>query len=167
MTLPTQFSIRKGTLADVNAIARFNINLARETEGITLLADVISSGVRNLMARPERGFYLVVEAADGDSDSNIAASLMVTTEWSDWRNGTFWWIQSVYVAPAWRRNGLYRMMYEQVKTLATADQNVCGFRLYVEKDNEVAQATYQSMGMLRTHYQMFEELTPGREFEET
>jgi len=167
MNSSTQFSIRKGGPADISAIAQFNINIARETEGIALIPQVINDGVKNLMSNPERGFYLVVEANQGDSDSTIAASLMVTTEWSDWRNGTFWWIQSVYVEAPWRRMGLYRMMYEKVKALAAADEQVCGFRLYVEKENTTAQATYQSVGMARTHYQMFEELVPDLKYQKT
>lgn len=86
---------------------------------------------------------------------------MVTTEWSDWRNGNFWWIQSVYVKPEFRQQGIYRAMYEHLKTLARSKKNVCGFRLYVEKDNKTAQHTYQSLGMSETHYLIYEEMQTG------
>ena len=89
---------------------------------------------------------------------------MVTTEWSDWRNGMFWWIQSVYVVPQYRRLGLYRQLYDRVRALAAAESDVCGFRLYVEKDNDRAQATYRALGMHETDYRLFEELTPRTEF---
>ena len=99
------------------------------------------------------GFYLVVE-----DQGDIAASLMVTTEWSDWRNGLFWWIQSVYVRPENRRQGLYRKLYKSVKALAESETNVCGFRLYVEYYNTNAQSTYRALGMEETVYKVFEEL---------
>ncbi|MGI9316785.1 MAG: GNAT family N-acetyltransferase [bacterium] len=159
----TQFSIRQANGSDIAEIAQFNIRMAMETENLSLLPEVITQGVTNMIDHPDRGFYLVVEANTPEG-AEIAASLMVTTEWSDWRNGMFWWIQSVYVLPAWRRKGLYRMMYEKVKSLADEDGNVCGFRLYVEHENEIAQHTYSSLGMVPTHYQLFEELRPDTIF---
>jgi len=89
---------------------------------------------------------------------------MVTTEWSDWRNGLFWWIQSVYVKALYRRQGLYRKLYEHLKSLANADSHVCGFRLYVEHDNHIAQKTYRSLGMDETGYKLYEELKPETEY---
>ena len=89
---------------------------------------------------------------------------MVTYEWSDWRNGTFWWIQSVYVRPEYRGQGLYGTLYERVKELAEQDDSVCGFRLYVERNNEVAQKTYEKQGMSETEYLMYEELVEGLEY---
>jgi ribosomal protein S18 acetylase RimI-like enzyme len=86
---------------------------------------------------------------------------MVTNEWSDWRNGLFWWIQSVYVEADWRRRGVYRRMYDRIRELAQADPAICGFRLYVEKENAVAQRTYAGLGMEPTDYLMYEELRPG------
>ena len=166
MTSSTEFHLRTAGPQDAEAIAQFNINIAWETEKIALLPDVILSGVRNLMSSPERGFYLVVETTSSGT-STIVASLMVTTEWSDWRNGTFWWIQSVYVDAEWRRKGLYSMMYEKVKSLAADQTNVCGFRLYVEQENIVAQKTYENVGMHRTHYQLFEELKPDLIYHKT
>ena len=145
--------IRRAVLSDCKAIAEFNINMAKETEGVELIPGVIGSGVEAMINNPQMGFYLVVEDA-GD----IQASLMVTTEWSDWRNGQFWWIQSVYVNEQYRRQGLYRQLYEHVKSLADTESHVCGFRLYVEHDNHIAQKTYRSLGMEETAYKLYEEL---------
>jgi ribosomal protein S18 acetylase RimI-like enzyme len=127
--------------------------MAKETEGMDLMPDVINAGVSNMIKNSQMGFYLVAE-----EDNAIQASLMVTTEWSDWRNGLFWWIQSVYVQPKFRRKGLYSKLYKKVKNLAEAESNVCGFRLYVEHENLVAQQTYRTLGMDKTDYQMFEEM---------
>ena len=144
--------IRQATINDTAAIADFNIKMAKETEDLALIPDVINAGVRNMIENPAMGFYLVAE-----DNHVIQASLMVTTEWSDWRNGLFWWIQSVYVQPQYRRMGLYSKLYEKVKILAQDNNNVCGFRLYVEYENVTAQKTYRSLGMEKTDYQMFEE----------
>ena len=151
--------IRRALSQDVAELAEFNIRTARETEGIELIPEVATAGVRAMIDNPQRGFYLVVEL-----DNNIQASLMVTTEWSDWRNGMFWWIQSVYVRSAYRRQGLYRELYERVKELAEQEPAVCGFRLYVERDNLTAQKTYQSLGMSETDYRLYEERKPGLKF---
>ena len=151
--------IRQAMAHDAAELAEFNINMAQETEGVRLIPEVIRAGVDNMIALPERGFYLVVEL-----DNGIQASLMVTTEWSDWRNGTFWWIQSVYVRPDYRRQGLYRELYERVKELAEQEPAVCGYRLYVERENRAAQKTYARLGMRETEYKIFEELRDGLEF---
>ena len=151
--------IRQAMAQDAAELAEFNINMALESEGVRLIPEVIRAGVENMIAHPERGFYLVVEL-----DNGIQASLMVTTEWSDWRNGMFWWIQSVYVRPDYRRQGLYRELYERVKELAEQEPSVCGYRLYVERDNRSAQKTYANLGMLETDYRIFEELRPGLKF---
>ena len=148
--------IRRALAQDAAELAEFNRNMARETEGVELIPEVIAAGVRGMIDNPERGFYLVVEL-----DNGIQASLMVTFEWSDWRNGMFWWIQSVYVRPEYRRQGLYRELYTHVKELAEQQDAICGFRLYVERDNEVAQRSYRRLGMRETDYKIFEELTPG------
>ncbi|MBX2867035.1 MAG: GNAT family N-acetyltransferase [Acidiferrobacterales bacterium] len=149
-----QIQVRQATSSDASAIAQFNINMAMETEGLQLEKKKIAAGVLGMIEHPERGFYLVVEA-----EKEIVASLMITMEWSDWRNAMFWWIQSVYVVPDWRRQGLYRQMYQEVKRLSENAGGVCGYRLYVEKENGAAQSTYASLGMHQTHYLMFEETT--------
>lgn len=151
--------IRRATLNDASALSQFNQNMAYETEGMTLIPEVIDAGVKTMIENPQLGFYLVAESA-----GVIAASLMTTTEWSDWRNGIFWWIQSVYVLPEYRRQGLYRKLYQEVKSLAENEAGVCGFRLYVEHENTVAQSTYNALGMEETHYKIFEELTAGTDF---
>jgi len=151
--------IRRGEMRDAAVIAQFNAQMARETEGKELIPEVIGAGVRRLIETPSLGFYLVAE-----HEGRVVACLMITNEWSDWRNGLFWWIQSVYVDAAFRRQGVYRRMYEEVRSLAKADAGVCGFRLYVEKENEVAHATYASLGMKETDYFMYEELKPGIRF---
>ena len=151
-----KFSIRQAEVKDAEAIAEFNRLMAFETEHKKLLPEVILAGVNAMIANPSHGFYLVAE--DGDQ---IAGSLMVTTEWSDWRNGVVWWVQSVYVREEYRRQGIYRSLYEEVKALAEQDPSICGFRLYVEKDNVNAQKTYESLGMEETDYLMYEELKKG------
>jgi ribosomal protein S18 acetylase RimI-like enzyme len=150
--------IRLATPADAGALIEFNAAMALETEGKELLPDVIGAGVRSLLGNPAAGFYLLAE-----QDSAVG-SLMITKEWSDWRNGTFWWIQSVYVRPEFRRKGVYKSLYRHVQELASKDPAVCGFRLYVERENERAQATYRALGMKQTHYLVFEELKPGVRF---
>lgn len=151
--------IRQALLQDAAELAEFNINMARETEAIELIPEVIGAGVEAMIENPQMGFYLVVEL-----DNGIQASLMVTNEWSDWRNGMFWWIQSVYVRPEYRGQGLYRVLYQRVKELAAQESSVCGFRLYVERNNSVAQKTYESLGMSETDYKIYEELNEGLEY---
>jgi GNAT superfamily N-acetyltransferase len=151
--------IRQAMPQDAAELAEFNMGIAHETESYELIPDVIRAGVETMIANPEKGFYLVVEL-----DNGIQASLMVTYEWSDWRNGTFWWIQSVYVRPEYRGQGLYGTLYERVKELAEQDESVCGFRLYVERNNAVAQKTYAKLGMQETEYLIYEELVEGLEY---
>ena len=151
--------VRVATPQDAATLAEFNAAMARETESKELLPEVIGAGVRSLLARPASGFYVVAE-----EDGALAGSLMITREWSDWRNGWFWWIQSVYVRPEARRRGVYRSLYHHVQNLAAADPGVCGFRLYVDRENGAAQQTYGALGMKATRYLVFEELKPGIRF---
>ena len=145
-------TIRRATPADARLIAAFNVAMARESEDRALDAALLEQGVRHVLLEPRDGFYLVAEV-----DGEAAGSLMVTYEWSDWRNGCFWWIQSVYVLPEFRRRGVYTRMHAQVRDAALADRHACGIRLYVEKDNAGAQATYSQLGMTETDYRLFEE----------
>lgn len=145
-------NIRVATHTDVAALVRFNQLMAWETEQKKLREAVLIKGVSALVSDKNKGFYLVAE-----QNSEVVGSLMVTTEWSDWRNGVFWWVQSVYISPDFRRKGIYAQLYAQVKVLAEKQQDVCGFRLYVEKENLIAQKTYESLGMQPTHYLMYEE----------
>lgn len=146
-------SVRIATADDAQTLADFNRAMARETEARALPPAVILAGVNAVLADPRHGFYVVAEVRQ-----QLVASLLVTTEWSDWRNGQFWWIQSVYVVREWRRRGLYRALYAHVKRLATSAR-VCGFRLYVERENHIAQKTYAALGMSETRYKIYEEIS--------
>lgn len=147
--------IRTGEQGDAKALAEFNIAMALETENKVLEPEVVANGVQALLENPGHGFYVIAE-----DSGQIAGALMVTTEWSDWRNSEFWWVQSVYVRREYRRCGIYRRLYEYIKLEAAKRGNVCGFRLYVERDNVVAQQAYSKLGMSETFYRMFEEMMP-------
>lgn len=151
MSEQSSFEIRRATMSDLDSLVTFNQGIARETEGRELPTDVLTEGVRRVLNDSGLGFYLVAV-----QDEKVAGCLMVTFEWSDWRNAMFWWVQSVYVCDEYRRQGVYRRLYENVRELA-AEENVCGFRLYVEKENAVAKRTYESLGMKQSMYDMFEE----------
>lgn len=144
--------VRLGRLADAETLAHFNELMAWETEHLELDRERIRAGVKQVLAEPAKGFYLVAE-----SNGAIAGQLMVTYEWSDWRNKWFWWIQSVYILPEGRGQKLYSRMYTFVKERAAEAGNVCGFRLYVETENTHAQKVYEALGMASSHYLMFEE----------
>jgi GNAT superfamily N-acetyltransferase len=153
----TRVIIRSATPADVDTLVRFSAAMAHETEGRSLDLGRLRHGTAAVLDTPERGFYLVAEIPGSSPHSTLAGQLLITYEWSDWRNATFWWIQSVYVAEAWRRRGIYRKMHEAVLAKARAMPDVCGVRLYVEKDNTVAQRVYEEVGLLRTPYEIFED----------
>ncbi len=150
-------SIRCGELSDLSALVSFNQAMAIETEGKHLPADILTRGVENLLRDKKQGQYFIAVEADKSDKEIILGALMVTFEWSDWRNGRFWWIQSVYVDPEHRRRGVYSLLHQQVKELSCRDNHCCGIRLYVEKENSAAQATYAHLGMRKTHYYIFEE----------
>jgi ribosomal protein S18 acetylase RimI-like enzyme len=151
--------LRRGEPRDADTIAGFNRAMALETEGRALQVERSLKGAQRLLRDPALGFYLVAEHA-GD----VVGSLMVTFEWSDWRDGHFWWIQSVYVRPEARRQGVFRALYREVAGMVERDAAVCGLRLYVEASNARAQATYASLGMDRTHYLVYEQERPGAAF---
>jgi ribosomal protein S18 acetylase RimI-like enzyme len=132
-------------------IADFNVRLAAESEVLRLDPAVARSGVEALLADPAKGIYFVAEV-----DGKVAGQIMITYEWSDWRNGNIWWIQSVYVAPAFRRAGVFSALYHHLEAMARADPGVCTLRLYVHGGNEKAQRSYEKLGMSRTQYQIFE-----------
>jgi ribosomal protein S18 acetylase RimI-like enzyme len=150
MKLPG-LTIRRATTSDVEALTAFNVAMAHETEARTLDPSVVVAGVRGLFERPQAGFYAVAEL-----DSEPVAALMVTSEWSDWRAGFFWWIQSVYVRPSDRRKGVFRALFEEICREAAGQGDVCGVRLYVERGNRHAQQTYQALGMRETSYRVYE-----------
>ncbi|HIG28457.1 MAG TPA: N-acetyltransferase [Verrucomicrobiales bacterium] len=144
-------NIRKAEAKDVTVIAQFNQAMALETEQKALDLTVVEKGVRALLDTPGYGFYLVTVI-----EEQPVACLMITFEWTDWRNGVFWWIQSVYVTPAHRRKGIFKQLYLHVETMAQQAPLVRGLRLYVDNDNLTAQATYVTLGMTRTAYSLFE-----------
>ncbi len=149
--------IRDARADDAPLLAAWNAAMALETENKRLDPDTVARGVRAVFEKPERARYFVAERANDNGAPEPAGTLMLTHEWSDWRSGDWWWIQSVYVAPTHRRRGVYRALYAHVLALAHATPEVCGLRLYVEKHNTDAQRTYASMGMGDAGYLVFEE----------
>jgi GNAT superfamily N-acetyltransferase len=142
---------RDATRADAAAIVAFQCAMARETEEMELDGAVCGRGVAAVFDDPSRGRYFV--AAYG---GQIVASLLITFEWSDWRDGAVWWVQSVFVRPDMRKRGIYAGLYEHLRRLAAADQSVKGIRLYVDRRNIAAQEVYRRLGMDGEHYQVFE-----------
>jgi ribosomal protein S18 acetylase RimI-like enzyme len=147
----TEVQVRPATPDDAAFLVRGNAQLALETEELSLDLDRLLSGVHALFDDPARGFYLIAEV-----DGTRVGQMMITTEWSDWRNGVFWWIQSVYTVPEFRRRGVFRSLYAHVQAEALQHDGVCGLRLYVDAHNEQAKATYRRCGMHETGYRLFE-----------
>ena len=145
-------NIRTANLEDINSLVEFNQAMALETEGKRLETQILQSGVQAVLRDEQKGFYAVAE-----SDGKIVGGLMVTFEWSDWRDNWFWWIQSVYVMPEFRGKKIYSQLYDFVKQRAAEKGDVCGFRLYVERENNNAQKVYEKCGMEASHYLMYEE----------
>jgi GNAT superfamily N-acetyltransferase len=147
--------IRQAAAADTPTIAQFNSNLAWETEERKLDAERVLAGVSALLNDPSRGTYFIAEIVEGGKPA-IAGQLLITHEWSDWRNGDFWWIQSVYVEERFRGRGVFRALYQHVHDLAREQKNVCGIRLYMDTHNDAARRAYERLGMKGTDYQVFE-----------
>ena len=143
--------IRDALPSDLDDIVRFNLALASETEGKTLDQTRLRSGVERLLAERQRGRYFLAV-----HDDQVVGSTMITTEWTDWRDGWFWWIQSVYVEPEHRRRGVFASLYRHIESLAREIPDVRGIRLYVESDNQRAQDTYATLGMTLTGYRIME-----------
>ena len=142
---------RAAVLADLPAIVQFQVAMARETEGLELDFGVCTAGVRAVFEHPERGLYYV-----GEINQMVVGSLLITYEWSDWRNGVVWWIQSVYVLPQFRRQGVYSGLYSCIQAMARTDESVRALRLYVDRRNVAAHKVYESLAMNGDHYQVFE-----------
>ena len=142
--------ITKGQIEDIENIAQFQVDMAMESEGTQLDKDTVTKGVSAAMADENKGLYYVARV-----DGKAVGSLMLTREWSDWNNGWYWWIQSVYVEPDYRRQGVYKSMYQAVCTDAK-QQNVAQVRLYVDKTNTRGQEVYSSLGMQESHYLIYE-----------
>ncbi len=147
----TMIHVRDAATSDAEVIARFNQAMATETEDRGLEWQIVLSGVRALLADPARGRYFVAVA-----DGEVAGQIMITTEWSDWRNAWFWWLQSVYVHQDYRRLGVFRAIYQHIEALARSRPDVAAIRLYVETENQHAQQTYESLGFHFAHYHVFE-----------
>ena len=146
-------NIRIAKVEDVPDLVEFNQAMALETEGKLLKTEVLLNGVRAVLSDKEKGFYVVAE-----DENKIIGGLMITFEWSDWRGHWFWWIQSVYILPEVRGRKIYSRLYDFVKEKARERGDVCGFRLYVEKENVNAQKVYEKLGMEASNYQMYEEM---------
>ncbi len=150
------WTIRAATVHDVLQLRDWAVAMALETEKKALDPGTVEKGIHAVLDEPRRGVYFIAER-----DGAAAGTLMLTYEWSDWRNGDWWWIQSVYVAPSHRRQGVYAALYAHVLAAARAEPGVCGLRLYVERDNRGAQQTYEGLGMADAGYRMYEAPTPG------
>lgn len=149
-----QLLIRRALESDIPSIVSFSAALARETEGRELDPARLRHGTLALLDSPTHGFFMVAETLR--PDRRLVGQLMITFEWSDWRNGVFWWIQSVFVDPAWRRQGVFRRLHDAVMREATADPVVCGIRLYVEKANTLAKRVYDRVGLASSGYEVYE-----------
>ena len=143
--------IRRAVSTDVETIALFNIALCRETEGRELDPVTVTNGVRRFVSEPNRGRYFVAEI-----DGEVVGQAAHTFEWSDWRNGEIWWIQSVYVHPHFRSKGVFHTLFMQIKELGEADVDCCGIRLYMERENDTARECYRRLGFSETGYVVFE-----------
>ena len=143
--------VRSATRDDVSTLADYNAAMAWETERKRLDRDTLERGIASVFEDPRRGYYLVAE-----HEGVPAGALLVTFEWSDWRKGDWWWIQSVFVAEHARRQGVFRALYREVERRSLATAGVVGLRLYVEWENARAQQTYASLGMQQAHYHMFQ-----------
>ena len=149
--MTAEFTVRPARPADAGRVAEFNLALALESENLKLDPATVRNGVRRGLADPAKGFYLVAESADA-----VVGQLMVTFEWSDWRDGVFWWVQSVYVAPQARRRGVFRALFAATESKAKSTPDVVAVRLYVEGHNEAALATYASLGFRDAGYRVLE-----------
>ena len=146
-----ELKIREAALSDAQVIAAFNVRLAEESEGLRLDAATVQAGVAAELNDPTKGIYYVAEI-----EGAVVGQLMITYEWSDWRNGTIWWIQSVYVKPEFRRAGVFRALFNHLRSLAQTRKDVCSLRLYVHAENTRAHDSYIRLGMTLTQYEVFE-----------
>jgi ribosomal protein S18 acetylase RimI-like enzyme len=150
----TRWTVRIALASDLGFLVDANLAMALETERRRLDPAIVTAGVRAVLAQPSRlGDYFIAR----DSQRSVGC-LLVTSEWSDWRNGYFWWIQSVYVLPAYRRQGVYTALHDEVLARARQHGKIRGIRLYVDMDNRAAQDTYSVLGMARSNYALMEQL---------
>jgi GNAT superfamily N-acetyltransferase len=153
MSEPSPFTIRPARPEDAETITLFNCLLATETEDTRLDPPTVLAGVKRLLADPARGRYLVAE-----QQGLLIGQLAHTREWSDWRNGDLWWIQSVYIREGSRGRGVFRALFESLEALAKEEGNVVGIRLYVEKHNDKAQRAYERLGLAKTEYEVMQKV---------
>jgi GNAT superfamily N-acetyltransferase len=153
-----EIKVRQAELSDAAVIAQFNQQLAKETEDLNLEPACIRAGVAALLSDPSKGIYFVAEV-----EGEVVGQLMITYEWSDWRNGNIWWLQSVYVKEQFRRAGVFRALFDFLRDLAASQTDVRGLRLYMHADNIGARQAYERMGMNLTKYEVFELALPGRD----
>ena len=147
--------IREATIKDIATIIDFQQKMAWETEKVTLDPIILTEGVKNLFADVNRGKYYVAE-----ENGTVVGSLMTTYEWSDWRNGTVLWIQSVYIIESYRGKGIYKQLYNYIQGMVKKSSDLRGIRLYVDKTNKSAQRVYEKLGMNGEHYQVYEWMAP-------
>jgi len=153
----TKLCIRNAGPADADTIVRFNLALAAESEQRTLSVDAVARGVRSLLADSSSGVYYVAERA-----GSVIGQLLVTFEFSDWRDGVFWWIQSAYVVPEYRGQGVFRALFAHVLDEACRSGRACGLRLYVDRRNVGARRVYERLGLRPTEYLVYELDWTGR-----
>lgn len=144
-------TIRKAAVADIPSLVAFQQKLAQETENVTLDSAILHKGMQAMFDDPSKGFYNVVE-----DNGVVIGCHMITYEWSDWRNGLVWWLQSVYVIESYRKQGIFKLMYENIVRIIQNDPSLIGLRLYVDKSNARAMKVYESMGMNGEHYTVYE-----------
>lgn len=156
MSSSNQLTVRLARLDDLDRLTEFSVAMAQETESRVLDRIRLQQGIRAVLEQPKHGVFMVAEIPHGPA-TLVVGQLLITYEWSDWRNAQFWWIQSVYVDPAWRRQGVYHRLHRAVVEEAHQRHDVCGVRLYVETQNTVAQIVYQRVGLRPAGYQVFEE----------
>ena len=147
----SDIQVRRASMMHIDTIVNFNVAMAKETEGKQLDVELVRPGVEAVLTREDLGFYLI-----GEHNGRPAGQLLITREWSDWRNAFFWWIQSVYVSPEYRRMGVYKALHFYVAVEARRQGDVRGLRLYVDKDNHIAQGVYAGLRMHPTNYDMYE-----------
>lgn len=157
ITADSNIEIRQATSTDVETIVNFNIALCQETEGRELDRLTVMEGVRRFVSEPGRGKYFVANIG-----GEVVGQTAYTFEWSDWRNGEIWWIQSVYVNPRYRGNGVFSALFAHIKELGENDTECCGIRLYMERENQAARKSYQRLGINEAGYEVFELLLPKK-----
>ena len=146
-----KMNIRTANNGDLHVIVEFNALMAKETEHKELNHETLQKGVDSVLKDSTKGIYYIAEI-----DDIIAGQLLITYEWSDWRNSNFWWIQSVYVRKEYRNMGVFTALFKHIELLAKRNPTVCGIRLYVEKTNDRAKSTYEKIGLRHAAYDMYE-----------